>query len=48
MNHPNRNCLKLETRKYDNGMFQKSVDATYIIHLENNGRLSDINKQLEL
>lgn len=48
MNHPNRNCLKLETRKYDNGMFQKSVDATYIIHLENNGRLPDINKQLEL
>jgi hypothetical protein len=48
MNHLNRNCLKLETRKYDNGMFQKSVDATYIVHLENNGRLHDINKQLEL
>jgi len=29
-------------------MFQESVDATYIIHLENNGRLSAIKKQLEL
>ena len=47
MNHDNKHCFKIETRNYKNSMFSKSVDATYILHLENNGRLPAINKQLE-
>jgi hypothetical protein len=48
MNHPNNNCLRIETIQFSDAMFQKSVDATYIIHLENNGRLSSIQEQLKL
>ena len=47
MFHHNKHCFKIETRNYNNSMFEASVDATYIIHLENNGRLPSINKQLE-
>jgi hypothetical protein len=31
---------------FNNGFLEKSVDVTYIIHLEGNGRYSDIQKQL--
>uniref|UniRef100_A0A6C0JMZ9 Glycosyltransferase n=1 Tax=viral metagenome TaxID=1070528 RepID=A0A6C0JMZ9_9ZZZZ len=37
-------CYTFETRNYTNGMF--NVDATYIIHLENNGRYQKIENQL--
>jgi hypothetical protein len=47
MNHDNKHCFRIETRIYNNSMFAESVDATYIIHLENNGRLPSINKELE-
>ena len=46
MNHPNKKCFKLEKISYKSSMFDKSVDATYIIHLENNGRLDSIKSQL--
>jgi hypothetical protein len=31
---------------FNNGFFNKSIDATYIIHLENNGRYEHIQSQL--
>ena len=37
-------CYTFETRNYTNGLF--NVDATYIIHLENNGRYQNIENQL--
>jgi hypothetical protein len=37
-------CYTFETRNYTEGIF--NVDATYIIHLENNGRYQDIERQL--
>ena len=37
-------CYTFENRNYTNGMF--NVDATYIIHLENNGRYQNIENQL--
>jgi hypothetical protein len=40
-------CYSFEKRQYNNGIFNKSIDATYVIHLEDNGRLDSINKQLE-
>jgi hypothetical protein len=45
-------CYRFEERLYNDGIFSKckkeqSVDATYIIHLEGNGRLSKINKELQ-
>ena len=48
MNHPNRHCIRLEKKNFKNSMFQQSIDATYIIHLENNGRLPLIEKQLKI
>lgn len=46
MNYPNRHCIRLEKKIFKNAMFQHSVDATYIIHLEGNGRLPSIEDQL--
>jgi hypothetical protein len=40
------NCYSFEILNYNDGMFNKCTDATYIIHLENNGRYVDIQKQL--
>jgi len=40
-------CYRFESRLYNDGIFEHSaVDATYIIHLEGNGRLPQINKEL--
>ena len=47
MNHINRDCLRLERKKYKNSLFHNSVDATYIIHLEGNGRIDSIEEQLK-
>jgi hypothetical protein len=41
-------CYHFEERRYNDGLFNDSIDATYIIHLKGNGRLSDINQQLEI
>ena len=40
------NCYHLEEYTYNNAIF-KNVDATYIIHLEGNGRLELILQQLQ-
>ena len=39
-------CYNLKKLEYDQATFSDSVDATYIIHLEGNGRLKDIFDQL--
>jgi len=39
-------CYRFERYKFKNPIFDKTVDATYIIHLENNGRLDNIKNQL--
>jgi hypothetical protein len=43
----NTNCYNIKEINNDSGFFDNCVDATYVIHLENNGRLNHINKQLE-
>ena len=42
-----QNCYRFEQIKYSDGLLSDSIDATYIIHLENNGRIKDIQKQLQ-
>ena len=39
------NCYRYEKRNYDDPIFNH-IDATYIINLENNGRITDIEDQL--
>ena len=41
-------CYRFETIEYKDGILNECVDATYIIHLEGNGRLDAIHYQLEL
>ena len=40
------NCYNFKKIIFNDGFLNNSVDATYIIHLEGNGRLPDIQKQL--
>jgi len=40
------NCYHFEKIIFDKGLFDNCVDATYIIHLEGNGRYDDIMQQL--
>lgn len=40
-------CYNFEEINYKEGFLDSSVDATYILHLEGNGRLESIRKQLE-
>jgi hypothetical protein len=42
----NNNCYNFKKILFKKGIFDNSVDATYIIHLENNGRLNSIKYQL--
>jgi hypothetical protein len=42
----NNECYKLKEYKFNNPIFN-SIDATYIIHLEGNGRLNSIDEQLK-
>ena len=42
----NTTCYKLKEYKFNDPIFN-SVDATYIIHLEGNGRLDNIKEQLK-
>ncbi len=39
-------CYKYKEYKYDSGLLDESVDVTYIIHLEGNGRLSSVLEQI--
>lgn len=41
-------CYSYHHIKNESGYFDDSVDATYVIHLENNGRLDSIFEQLSL
>ena len=43
----NEKCYKFEEKKFNCGLLDESVDATYIIHLEGNGRLNHIYDQLK-
>lgn len=47
MNNLNLNCYTLIEYNFITGIFDKTIDATYIIHLENNGRIELVLKQLE-
>lgn len=42
----NTHCYTFEELSYTKGFLDPSVDATYIIHLKNNGRLTEIQDQL--
>jgi hypothetical protein len=42
------NCYRFEELSYPKGLLDNSVDATYIIHLEGNGRLDHIKEQLQI
>jgi hypothetical protein len=39
-------CYHYKKQIYTNGILNESVDATYILHLEGNGRIDNIHKQL--
>jgi len=41
-------CYSFKKYTYTDGLFNESIDATYILHLEGNGRLDDIEKQLKI
>jgi hypothetical protein len=43
----NTRCYKLQKYIYDTGILDDSVDATYIIHLKDNGRYEHIQEQLK-
>ena len=40
-------CYNFKKMKYNKGLLDDAVDATYIIHLEGNGRYDDIMNQLK-
>ena len=39
-------CYRFEKRTFDKGFLDDAIDATFIIHLEGNGRLEHINYEL--
>jgi hypothetical protein len=41
-----KNCYNFKKITFSNGLLDDAVDATYIIHLEGNGRYDDILNQL--
>ncbi len=43
----NESAYRFEEMNYDKGLFDECIDATYIIHLENNGRYEHIQNQLK-
>jgi len=42
----NNKCYKFELRNYNKGFLDDFVNCTYILHLENNGRMKNIEQQL--
>ena len=43
----NTKCYEFKFINYEKGIFDETIDCTYIIHLENNGRLEHIHNQLK-
>ena len=43
----NTKCYDIKKYTYNSGILEKSVDATYIIHLKDNGRFEHIQEQLK-
>ena len=41
------NCYNYKLKTFEEGIFDRSTDATYIIYLEGNGRHDTIMQQLE-
>jgi hypothetical protein len=41
-------CYSIKKIIFNNSIFENAIDATYIIHLENNGRLKNIIDQLSI
>jgi hypothetical protein len=44
----NNECYHLNIINFNKGLLDNSVDATYVIHLKNNGRIDNIINQLNL
>ena len=42
----NLEAYRFEEHNFEDGMFDDCIDATFIIHLENNGRMEHIQRQL--
>jgi hypothetical protein len=42
----NKTCYSFKKLSFDQGIFDKSLDATYILHLEGNGRYEHVIKQI--
>ena len=42
----NEHCYQFKHMKNSDGLFQKTIDATYVVYLEGNGRYEDLMKQL--
>lgn len=43
----NNKCYRFEKKIFNDGLLNENIDATYILHLENNGRINDILLQLQ-
>lgn len=44
--HQNEHCYQFKHMKNQHGLFHKTIDATYVVHLEGNGRYESVMKQL--
>ena len=42
----NEHCYQFKYMKNTDGIFHKTIDATYVVHLEGNGRYDSVMKQL--
>jgi hypothetical protein len=42
----NEHCYQFKYMKNTDGIFHKTIDATYVVHLEENGRYESVMKQL--
>lgn len=42
-----KSCYSFKELVFEKGLFDKSIDATYVIHLEGNGRYENVESQLE-
>ena len=44
----NSSCYRFKEFSFEKGILDECVDATYVVHLENNGRIPHIYQQLDL
>jgi len=42
----NEHCYRFQYMKNTHGLFHKTIDVTYVVHLEGNGRYESVMKQL--